>query len=197
MPKAKLHDERVRQRLIDAAGRILSDDGPSALSTRRITAEVGTSTTAIYSLFGSKEGLIRAIYGEGFRRLAARMAEVPHTDDALADLLELGRAYRANALANRHLYAVMFERPVQEFEPDDEDCMASFVALGGLVDAVARCVDDELLVGPAIETTLGLWAIVHGHTSLELAGMLGSVEDAAEAYERLLIATMQGYRRYN
>src|SRR3954468_7173040 len=90
VPRPKIHDASVRTELIEAAARLLADEGAHALSTRRIAREVGTSTTAIYSLLGSKEQVIRAVYLEGFRRLADRQNAMVRTPDPEADLRALG-----------------------------------------------------------------------------------------------------------
>jgi AcrR family transcriptional regulator len=47
--------------LIDRAARLFSEAGPAALTTRRLAAEAGTSTMAIYTHFGSMSELIREI----------------------------------------------------------------------------------------------------------------------------------------
>ncbi len=91
MPRPREYSDDLRQQLLDTAARLLATEGPQALSTRRVAAEVGTSTTAIYSLIGSKEELVRQLYLEGFRRLDDHQRAVRLTDDPLADLLSLGR----------------------------------------------------------------------------------------------------------
>ena len=65
-------DPAIRAALIEAGARILAVDGPGALSTRRLATETGTSTMAVYTYFGSMDGLRRAIRAEGFARLAGR-----------------------------------------------------------------------------------------------------------------------------
>ena len=134
--KSTLSADALRDALLDAAGRLLTDEGPHALSTRRLTEAVGTSTQSIYTLFGGKEGLIRAMYREGFTRLSARMLDVPTTDDVLADLRGLGYAYRAAAHAGPHFYAVMFGHPVAEFTPDADDRLYALATHQLLADAV-------------------------------------------------------------
>ena len=61
----------VRRALLDAASRLLVEEGPQALSMRRVAAAAGCSTTVLYTLFGGKEGLADALYREGFARLTA------------------------------------------------------------------------------------------------------------------------------
>src|ERR1044072_4982865 len=110
----------LRHERVEAGGRLLAAEGPAALTTRRVAQETGVSTTAVYSLFGDKAGLVREMFLAGFERLSEAFAAVPTTEDPVADLLALGHAYRANARANPHLYELMFGRPVPEFHPDAE-----------------------------------------------------------------------------
>src|SRR4051812_47922070 len=105
VPRPRKRDyTELRLELIDVGGRLLAEEGPSALSTRRVAQLTDVSTTAVYSLFGDKAGLIREMFLAGFERLAEAFAAVPHTADPVSDLLALGRAYRASARANPHLY---------------------------------------------------------------------------------------------
>jgi len=77
---------------------------------RRIAADVGCSTSVLYSMFGGKAGVTEGLWLEGFARLRARLEGVEGRDP-LDRLAEMGRAYRANALANPTYYSVMFQRP--------------------------------------------------------------------------------------
>jgi AcrR family transcriptional regulator len=98
----------MRVRLLEVAARLLAEEGPGALSARRVAAEVGASTMAVYTHFGGMRELVRGVAREGFARLAAHLAQVPRSDDPVADIARQGMAYRATALENPHLYAVMF-----------------------------------------------------------------------------------------
>ncbi|HET6795126.1 MAG TPA: helix-turn-helix domain-containing protein, partial [Acidimicrobiales bacterium] len=89
-------DSPQRTALIEAAARLVAEEGPSALSTRRLAAEVGTSTMAVYTWFGGMPQLLRALLREGFRRFGDRLRSVEPTDDPVADLGRLGIAYRDN-----------------------------------------------------------------------------------------------------
>src|SRR4051795_10447120 len=138
-------DPQMRVALTEAAARLLNDEGPAALSTRRLAAEVGTSTTAVYTHFGSKPEMVRAMVAEGFDRLARRTGRVAKTDDTVRDLANQGWAYRRHALADPHLYRIMFGRAVPEFQPTPSDREQGLPALQILVDAVARAAEDGRL----------------------------------------------------
>jgi len=190
--RPRTHDDALRGRLIDTAARVLAEDGPHAVTTRRIAQEVGTSTTAIYTLLGSKTEMFRAMYLEGFSRLAVRQNGVPITDDAVADLSELGRAYFENGLANPHLYDVMFHRPVRDFTPEPGDVEFAVSTLQDVVDTVQRAVDQGVMRGDARDIATEVWAVVHGVTSLTIAGMLDH-DTAPARLDHLMQMTTRGY----
>jgi AcrR family transcriptional regulator len=185
------HTAGLATRLVDEAGRILSAESAAALSLRRLASATGTSTMAVYTLFGDKQGLLAAMYREGFARLGRALDEAARAhDDPLAALSELGLAYRRTALANPHLYDLMFGRPVASFAPDAETQEVADAAYRPLVAAVGRCLDAGALVGDDAERIASyLWAVTHGMVSLELAGHLGHDDPAARdaAYVDALI----------
>lgn len=194
MPRPKVHDDALRARLIDTAARLLADEGPSALSTRRIAREAETSTSAIYTLLGSKEQIVRAMYLEGFGRLAARQNAVERTSDPVVDLGALGRAYFENGLENPNLYGVMFLRAVREFTPEPEDVAFALGTLGDVVEIVQRCIDAGVYVGDADLIAREVWALAHGVTSLVIAGMLEAADGRARL-AHLYEVSIAGYRR--
>lgn len=193
MARPRAYDDELRVQLIEAAARVLGDEGPHAVTTRRVAAEVGTSTTAIYSLIGSKDELFRAVFREGFQRLAHHLAAAGPTDDPLADLRSLGLAYHVMGTESPHLYRVMFDCPVPEFEVSDEDVRFSLSTLEVLIDAVQRCIDDGLFGGDARDLALELWAMNHGITTLAIDGTLGSPDQAKSRLEHLSRAAIAGF----
>jgi len=138
MARPKLHDDALRVRLLDRAAELLSDEGPEALSLRRLATDVGTSTTAVYSLFGGKPALLQAVYNEAFRRFGEHLGSVEPSADPRDDLLRLAIAYRASALDDPHMYAVMFGRRTPGFEPKPEVQERAAATFAPLVDAVRR-----------------------------------------------------------
>ncbi len=196
MARPKLYDDALRTRLLDAAGRMLSEEGPAALNLRNLATAVGTSTTAVYSFFGGKPGLIRALYLEAFGRFGRRLNQVRKTGDPLLDLRALGVAYRESALADPHMYAVMFGRAITEFDPDPEDAAVGMATMDPLVDSVREAIDQGLLV-PADPMAIAvmLWAQAHGLVSLELGGSVPDDVDVASNYVQMLTMALRGWLR--
>ena len=137
--------------------------------------------------FGGKSGVAEGLWREGFERLRQAMERV-EADDPLGRLTALGHAYRANALANRAYYAVMFQRPIPGFEPSAEAYADSLRPLRILVGAVADGIEAGVFraADPTHVATV-LWAAAHGAVSLELAGYEGAA-DAEARFEDLLAA---------
>lgn len=161
------------------------------MTVRSVATAAGTSPSAVYALFGSRDELVAAVSAEGFRRFAARLAAVGRTDDPGADLAALGRAYRGFALADPHFYAVMFARGVRPAADRTRAVEeATFLVLR---DAVARLVPDATT---ADDVALGLWGLVHGLVSLELAGLVpGDDAERAARFGATLAAVGPGLVR--
>jgi AcrR family transcriptional regulator len=182
----------VRLALLDAAGQLLLAEGADGITTRRLAAMAGTTTQAIYTEFGGKEGIARAMYREGFARLEGQMRAVPETADPLFDLFQQGRVYRAAALAGPQFYDVMFGRPIPQFEPDADDLAVSRIAQDLLTAAVERVIAIGALV-PGVRADAvaqWLWVVAHGAVSLELHGAV-QLDDAT--YEAYLTRSLAGY----
>jgi AcrR family transcriptional regulator len=65
----------TRMQLLDAARRVLLDHGFSGLSTRAVAAEAGTQMSQIRYHFGSKEGLVLALFERMNAELIDRQTE--------------------------------------------------------------------------------------------------------------------------
>ena len=171
--------DEVRVRLLEAAARLLGEEGPAALTARRLANEAGTSTMAVYTHFGSMPALVREIVAEGFNRLHARVAEVPVTDDPIADLQAISVAYREHALANPNLYAVMFgAASLGGYRLHDEELDVGLAAFGQVVAAAERAMDAGALRKDDPAAVAGqLWTALHGYVMIELAGYHRVVED--------------------
>lgn len=190
MARPKIHDDALRGRLLDRAAELVFDAGVDALSLRRLAGGAGTSTTAVYSLFGNKAGLLESLFGEAARRFGARLATVDATDDPVQDIVRLGMAYRDYALSEPHLYTILFARRGSDVEAPPE--LAG--TMGPLVDAVRRGqAAGRLAAVPTERIALSCWGIAHGLVSLELAGTVPPGLDIAADYEDALWAMVTGW----
>jgi AcrR family transcriptional regulator len=168
------HDDTSRA-LIAAAQRLLADDGPDALTVRRIANEAGMSTMNVYSRFGGKDGVIDELYADGYQRLIEALTAVPTGDHAPDDMLRIAAAYREFARENPTYYGIMFRSTVPGFHPSQEAEEIALRNLSYFVELVqqaqrAGSILTSDTVEP-IEIAAGLWATCHGLVSLELDGV--------------------------
>ncbi|EQD87996.1 TetR family transcriptional regulator [Saccharopolyspora erythraea NRRL 2338] len=192
MGRKRVHDDKLRLRLLDRAGELLAEGGADALGLRSLAKAADTSTSAVYSLFGGKDELLHALYEEGFRRLAERLRAVPADDDIVEHLVRLSHAYRASALEGPHYYRAMFDRR-RTAEEDDAVRRAGHDAFEPLLETVRQCVEQGRLVDadPTLVAS-ALWAHVHGLVSLELSNLLPDVGD--DMFERAIRAGLSGWQ---
>lgn len=178
-------DPELPANLIETAARLLAEEGPHALSTRRLAAEAGTSTMAVYTYFGGMDDLVRAMVREGFTMLDDRLSAVAETDDPASDVAALGLAYRRNATEHRHLYSVMFGgSSLAGFQLTDEDRQHGRYTLETLVKTVARCMAaGRFRTGDAELVAHQMWIAVHGLVTLELGGYLVAPYDADACFD--------------
>ena len=98
----------MRVQLIEAAARLLAEQGREAVTARRLAKEVGASTQVLYTHFDGLDDVVAEVWREGFRRFGAVLEEPAVTDDPVADFMAQGYGYRRFGLGNPHLYRVMF-----------------------------------------------------------------------------------------
>jgi len=169
-------DPALRTALVEGAARLLAEEGAGGLTLRRLAREVGSSTMSVYTHFGGMDELRHEVRREGFRRLAEHLDRVAPSRDPVFDLGLLGWAYIRNALANPHLYRVMFMEVV---EPDAPAVgYETFETLVGAVERAARA--GRFTPGDSVERARQVWALLHGLLVLHLAHLL-SLDEALRA----------------
>lgn len=187
------HGEDTRDRLLEVAAQLLTDEGPSSLSVRRLADEAGTTTRAIYSLFGSKDGLLLAMYRRGADAFVRLAEAVQPAEDPLDEFVALAASYRAAALENPNLYGLLFGRDVPGFEPADPDREYLRGSLNRVFDVVRRAVESGRIGHrDPWALTNELWSVVHGLASLELLGCFGDSESAELSWQETLSIMVAG-----
>lgn len=169
MGRPPTNDDATRERLIETALLLMRDRPCDRLSVREIAADAGASTTSIYTLFGSRDGLIAAARTRAHAELREVLGAVPATRDPLGDLLAMAAEYRRWALGNRHLYAAIFGGGVEYAPrgiPQDSDPAAPLVAV------INRARGPEYSIEDANRTAVAVWAALHGFITFEADGTL-------------------------
>jgi AcrR family transcriptional regulator len=194
MPRVKRRTPQLKDRVLAEALDLLAEQGPAGFTARSLAARADTSAPALYELFGDKSGVVREVYFEGFRMLAAALSTVGESFDPVADLRALAAAYRAFMLEHRELAEVMFSRPFTDFSPDPEDLAASSSVRLLVVGRVRRCVDAGAFGGDETDLAHVFVALVQGMAFAEAAGRLGTSKASVERrWTRALDALVAGF----
>lgn len=179
----------LRGRLLALARERVEESGPEALRARSLTAQAGTSTQSLYTLFGGMPGLIDALVADGFDELARFTTQVEETDDPVADFFARGWTYAEWALAHPHLYRLMFGLSGGELRHHAglEVALAGSVAntpqaqraVDVLFDSMRRVTESGRLepTDPVLAAGQFLSA-THGYVLLQAGGVFGGAEEA-------------------
>ena len=186
MPRALSEQdaEAFRERICQAAARLFVEEGPAAVSMRRIAAELGCGTMTPYRYFASKEQIVTAVRTRGMHRFSEALERALDTPgDGRTRSRAVRDAYIAFARRETATYRLMFEYP--EPRRDDPAYREAHARMWRTVAAHVEVLVAEGAV-EADPALLGhqIWAALHGAVMLEIAGLLPDGFDAASLHTR-------------
>jgi AcrR family transcriptional regulator len=172
MGRPREHDEAVALALLDAAELTLQESGFEALSVRGVAEAAGTTTRAVYSVFGSKDGLLAALAVRAFALLGAAVAALPTTDEPGRDLVDAGAVvFRRFAREHPILFRLGFQARAAPAEWQTQLDQARGRAFRELLARVQRVEAAGALNGrTAIEAAGHFHALCEGLTEMEIRG---------------------------
>ncbi|MEV7094082.1 TetR/AcrR family transcriptional regulator [Amycolatopsis sp. NPDC051045] len=188
-PKPRATD--VKARLVEAAIRLLDESGPEALQARKLAAEVGASTMAVYTHFGGMAALVDEVARAGYVRLSEWLAEVGETGDPVADIFSLARTYRQAVAEQPQLFAVTFGQSAPggkratlsdlTTEEGREAAQEGLEAFTHIVRATERAIEaGRFRAADEYQAAAQLWSALHGFVTLEASGHFGPGEQGID-----------------
>jgi AcrR family transcriptional regulator len=188
------HDDVTAQALLGAAEEIVERDGVDALSVRGVATQIGSTTRAVYSLFGSKDGLVAALGAHAFDLLGAGVQALPTTDDSRADLVDAGLVFRHFALQHPSLFHIAVQRTAIAPDLAAHFRPAAQRAFARLENRVARLGAQGLLGGRSVhDAACQFHALCEGLAALELRGVFIAGTDAERQWREALSALINGF----
>ena len=165
--------DQLRAEILEAAEGLLVESGDEgAVSIRAVASAVGVTPPSIYLHFRDKVELLHAVCGEHFQRLNdVSEAAVVGVDDPLERVHLRGQAYVQFGLDHPEHYRIMFMARPDAGEPrHTPEELTQTACFGQLRDDVRAAMDARLIpAGDPFTVACGLWAVVHGVTSLLIA----------------------------
>jgi AcrR family transcriptional regulator len=183
--RERLSPEESRAAALEAARRLLIDQGPQAVTLKAVASAIGKTHANLLHHFGSAAGLQAALAGMISERVCARIEEA----------VERSRAHVADPME-------IVEGTFDAFGKEGAGALAAWMILSGNRDALNPVLDaihslaDRLRIGhedrPVQETTLWIVLMAMGDSLLgaEMAEALGLPPGKArEIARRLLLAS--------
>lgn len=173
MGRPREHDEATRDALRAAAEALFEEHGADGVSVRALAEAVGTTTRAVYSLFGSRDGLlIDALAERAYAILEAGLDDAPETEDPAADLIDCAvNVFRRFVCEHPAMFRIAFQRIAPGFRPGPELVAARESSYRRLLAKVARLEAAGMLAGPTVEeATLQFQALCDGLGNFEMRG---------------------------
>lgn len=189
-PRIRTPSLAVTDSLFEAALSILEDEGIAAVTVRSVASKAGVAPMGVYSRFGSKDGLLQALFIHGFESLE-RAITPPAADGPVQRLIEGCLGYRQFAIENPQLYHLMFEQMMLlELSPEAQGTAKRTFEV--LVDRVQAAMSaGELETASSTDVAQQIWSAIHGAVSLEIAGV-HFAQDRAANYTGMLDALLRG-----
>ncbi len=165
-----------RTKILDAASVLFLKGGTSALSVRAIAKEAGLSTIGIYSHFQGKQGILDALYIQGFDLIYDAM-DIPIRELSREDILQTAKAYLDVGESKQAHYQLMFGDNGSEYTPSEEAVAAGHRAFGKLVHVTTKYLPGDATAAYKRQLALDVWVIVHGYVSIKHHRIFGDNYD--------------------
>lgn len=156
-----------KTKILTAASELFAENGAGALSVRAISGRAGLSTIGIYNHFNGKQGVLDALYIEGFEMVMTAIDVDLDQQSPREAVLEGLSNYIALAAEHRGHYQLIFGRGDPSYTPSSGAIAVGEAAFNRLTALVARAIPAHLHGREKREAALQLWALSHGYVSLQ------------------------------
>lgn len=169
--KKRYHHGDLKNALIKAGIEILSKEGISSLSLRKVAAKAGVSHAAPYAHFKDKQDLIASISAEGFNRIYDKILQriqIIEEDKPELILKEAALAYLDFALSDSDHFRITFSGIIEAEKENYPQYLESSKRCYSLVESIIeKCIKKKILKEDSLEkSTIAIWSFVHGFISL-------------------------------
>jgi len=156
----------TRTKILNAASELFLEGGVSALSVRAISNRAGLSTIGIYSHFQGKQGILDALYIEGFDLVYEAMNVDVSNQATLELVMQASDRYLQVAIEHEAHYRLIFGESDAVYEPSEEARLAADRAFTKLVKNTEDYLQDAGLTTDRVVAAMDLWALLHGYVSI-------------------------------
>ena len=174
------HREEARRAILEAAERLLVEDGYERFSMRRLAARCGYTPATVYHYFGDKRRLIDAVLEERFAAILARLRRVRRPADPAGCVRAQLEAFLRFSLENPTHHRLLSLPWPDDDSPPPPSAEAARQLLAAPLGELLRA--GRLHAASVDEAVQCLWAVVHGVLSLRLGRAEGAWVPNLEAF---------------
>jgi len=196
MKKSKYHHGNLKDELLNIAFEFIHKNGVENLTLKILAEETGTSRSAIYRHFSSKDELIETIIEKGFEEFDNAVSPIlKDIEKPLADRFYLsGKKYIEFAIENRNLYTLLFGKKYADIRErivdiKDDDCSG----FGTLKLAIEEGQKSGIVKNDdSYKQAIVIWSSLHGLASLIINGFMNVEEIYEEIYNDMFKTLLAG-----
>lgn len=179
--------KNTKEKILQATSELFLQEGVKGLSARAVAKKAGLSTIGIYSHFKGMQGLLDALYIEGFEKIIVAMDVSIEQLGLKAAIIQATQNYFVFAEKYDAHYRLMFGSNNGGYEPSDEARHVGAKAFARLTKLVASVLPENASLPEKQNVAMQIWAMTHGYVSLnhhpisELMDMSNWQEKAVDA----------------
>ena len=196
MIKNEYHHGNLKEEFLKIAFDVIAQEDIDKLTLKVLADATGTTRTAIYKHFKSKDDLIEKIIEVGFEQFDNKVSPtLGDKDKPLIDRFYIsGKLYIEFAKENPNLYRLLFGKKYAHIRDEimsikDDDCSG----FGALKLAVEEGQESGILKkDSSYKQTIVIWSSLHGLASLLIDGFMDVEEIYYELYNDLFETLLAG-----
>jgi AcrR family transcriptional regulator len=171
----RLRSADMKAEMVQIAEKIVSGEGLSALTARRVAVDAGVAVGTTYNIFENLGALIAEVNARTLADLAAALSGVQTSEGPTHDVL-MGFAdrYMDFVRDNPHRWMAVFEAEMPDagqMRPNQASVDLLFSFLEDAIRAYDHRIDEQM----ARRSARGLWAAVHGLLMLSVSNRLPAI----------------------
>lgn len=189
--------EEQRERILEAAARLLASQGVEKTSLRGIAQAIEYSPASIYLHFKDKSELFAALFLKIFKQFSLKLQEAEVEPHPILRMLLLGEKYLEFARQSPEKYELMFVQPHPDIDfgqfgagqspSPTENCAEDDVQQDEGFDVLLRTIQfvheaGYMLRADVNTASMVAWSQVHGMALLEMRGFMKMIPQEHRGY---------------
>lgn len=193
MVEKSYHHGDLKNALIQAGIKILTEEGVNGFSLRKVARAAGVTHSAPYAHFADKQALIAAISTDGYQKIFNRFVATrkAYPKDPLRQFIEIAWAYVSFGFDEPEHFKITFSASVEREREFPDLIEMTGKTFNELKQLVLRCQAAGLIdQGDADLMALTIWSLVHGFVNLIHENMISHTVTELYSLRSMMILSL-------